>query len=1016
VPPLPDPLARLLPGAADPAAAEVALGRVAEALPPSTLEAALAAPEGPRALVTLCGASPFLADRLAADPSLVEWLLLSEGRVAPGAPTTPALGRQPGADELVGAVLPELGLEGGAAEPPSAETLMAALRRLKRREILRIAARDLLGLADLPATAAALADLAEAALEAAWRGVDARLARDYGRPDAEFAVVGMGKLGGRELNFSSDVDLIYVCSTLQGQTPGPRVVSTEVYFTRLAEGITRAMGAVTQDGFVFRVDLRLRPEGGVGGLVTGLRNAELYYEGWGQTWERAALVKARPVAGSRGLGDAFLRMVEPFVYRRYLDFTAIEEIRALKRRIDAEVRRGGQAGSNSPLWRGESPAARASAAAGNVKLGIGGIREVEFFVQALQLIHGGRQPSVRRRGTLEALGALAGRGLVRERDARALADAYVFLRTVEHRIQVVAERQTHVLPSDAGETLGLARRCGFPSVEAFRARLAEATASVSSVYRGLFREAGENAGEARWQELLAGDLEGGEVEARLASLGFAEPRRARENLRRLREGARTRASERSRRRLGQLAPRLLAEVTASPDPDMALGKLEAFIDAVGARSTYYALLQENPGTLALLVKLFGTSEFLANLLIRRPELLDALLAPEAHPARKSAEAMAAELDAALAEAPDHEARLDALRRFRHLEVLRVGLADVAGALDTFEVTDQLSALAEACLRAALRLAAGALRPRYGEPTTGHVVVGLGKLGGREMNYASDLDLLLIYGEPGETAAGPPARALTHHEYFARLLQRTVSLLATPTREGIAYQVDTRLRPSGNQGPLVTSAAGFERYHEESAALWERQALIKARVVAGDPGLARRVEAIVARFVYERALPPDAAAEIARLRSRMERELANEGRGRYNIKLGRGGLVDVEFLVQYLQLVHGRERPGVRTPGTLEAVGRLEAAGALPGADAAALAGSYRFLRRLENRLRIVHDRSINDLAGSGPELEKLARRLGVEGAGGGGDGLLAEYVRHTEAVRALYQRHMGAPAAGGQGS
>jgi glutamate-ammonia-ligase adenylyltransferase len=981
---LPAPLATLLPEAADPAAAEVALGRVMEALAPETLEAVLATPEGPRALVVLCGASPFLSDRLCAHPGLVEWLLLAE---APG--RGPALAHRPEAAEMLEPVLAELGLPG---TPPSADHLMSALRRLKRREILRIAARDLLGLADLAATAAALADLAEAALEGACRGVDARLAAAHGAPEAEFAVLGMGKLGGRELNFSSDVDLIYLASSFDGETPGPRPIPYELYFTRLAEGLTRAMSAVTADGFVFRVDLRLRPEGGVGGLVVPLRQAEIYYEAWGQTWERAALVKARPVAGSRALGEAFLAMVEPFVYRRYLDFTAIEEIRALKRRIDTEVRRGGQATSN-------------------VKLGVGGIREIEFFVQAIQLIHGGRTPSVRCRGTLEALEALAARGLVRERETAALAGAYVFLRTVEHRIQVVAERQTHLLPSSPDETARLARGLGFGGPEAFRARLAEVTATVSATYRGLFEEADESAEEAPWQELLSGALADAEVEARLAAAGFAEPAVARENLRRLQEGAGSaRASERSRRRLRQLAPRLLAAVAASPDPDMALGKLEAFIAAVGARSTYYALLQENPGTLALLVKLFGTSEFLATLLIQRPELLDALLAPDANPPVKARATMAEDLARALADGDDYEGQLDALRRFRHLEVLRIGLADVAGALDTFEVTSQMTALAETCLEAAIDLASEALAPRYGHPTTPYVVLGMGKLGGREMNYASDLDLLLIYGEVGETAAAPGGRVLTHHEYFAKLVQRTASVLATPTREGIAFHVDMRLRPSGNQGPLVTSLANFERYHAESAALWERQALIRARPVAGDAALARAVERIVTGFVYERPLPPHAAAGIHRLRVRMERELAKEGRGRYNIKLGRGGLVDIEFLVQYLQLERGRDLPGVRTPNTLEAIGRLEAAGVLAAADAAALAGSYRFLRRLENRLRIVHDRSINDLVGEGPELAKLARRLDTGAGSATGDDLIGEYTAHTENVRALYTRYMGAPA------
>ncbi|HWP34711.1 MAG TPA: bifunctional [glutamate--ammonia ligase]-adenylyl-L-tyrosine phosphorylase/[glutamate--ammonia-ligase] adenylyltransferase, partial [Thermodesulfobacteriota bacterium] len=889
---------------------------------------------------------------------------------------------------------------------PEPEGLLAALRRFKRRELLRIAVRDLLGLADLPATAAALADLADAAIETACRGVAARLVLEHGAPGAEFAVLGLGKLGGRELNFSSDVDLVYLCSTDQGETAGPRRIPLHVYFARLAEGVTRALSAVTELGFVFRVDLRLRPEGRAGSLVVPLRQAEIYYEGWGQTWERAALIKARPVAGSRALGEAFVRMVEPFVYRRYLDFTAIEEIRALKRRIDAELRRA-ELAAGGPLPRRGEPPGRLRAGGGNVKLGVGGIREIEFFVQALQLIHGGRVPAVRERGTLPALAALAARGLVRREEADRLAEAYVFLRTVEHRLQLVAERQTHVVPASPEALRPLARGLGFATVEAFQARLGEVTGRVSTLYRSLFRDGDdERPGEARWRELLAGGLPDEEVERRLAELGFADPARARENLRRLREGGpAARASERSRRRLTQLAPRLLAEIAAAPDPDMALAHLEAFIAAVGARSTYYALLQENPGTLSALVRLFGTSEFLSTLLIRRPDLLDALLLPEAAPPVRSPEEMAAALGAALAEAPDYERQLDALRRFRHLEVLRIGMADIAGVLDEEAVSRQLTALAETCLRAALDIAAAALAPRVGRPTTPYVVLGLGKLGGREMNYASDLDLLLVYGEPGETEPPPGGRRLTHQEYYARFVQRTVSVLATPTAEGVAFNVDMRLRPSGNQGPLVTSAAAFERYHAESAALWERQALIRARVVAGDPGLGERLAAAATRFVYERPLPPDAAAEIHRLRGRMERELARESAGRYNIKLGRGGLADVEFLVQYLQLVAGRADPGVRTPNTREAIERLAAHGVLPADAAARLVEAYRFLRRLENRIRIVHDRSIDELAETGPELARLARRLGQDRAA-----LVEAYRHHTEAVRALYERYLGAPA------
>jgi glutamate-ammonia-ligase adenylyltransferase len=895
--------------------------------------------------------------------------------------------------------------------------LFPLLRRFKYREMLRIAARDLGGLATLEEVTRELSALAAAALQVACEESRRLLVAEHGLPlvadsggEAELTVFGMGKFGGRELNFSSDIDLIYFYSSDQGATVGipdgsgglQGSISLHAFFVKQAEMITKAVSQVTEDGFVFRVDLGLRPEGKGGDVAVSLRSAEVYYELWGQSWERAAMLKARPVAGSIPLGEELLRRLEPFIHRKYLDYNLIEDMMAMKKKIDASLARE---------LEGEY----------NIKLGRGGIREIEFFIQALQLVYAGKKPELRERNSLKSLQLLKGAGLVGEEACASLAQAYRFLRTVEHRIQVVQERQTHNLPKKEEEFLALARRCGFLSPdggERFRAELEEQRATVSAVYGELFLSRDEKLKEEVRPEIyhfFDRSADPDLLKDMLAERRFKQVDLAYEHLLLLRDGPpRVFLTERARRLLEKIGPSILQEIFASPDPDMAMTNVERFFCSVGTRSTIYALLAENREVLRLIVSLFGMSEFLTKIFIGHPELLDSMVVRAAASTVKQREVMELELGDMLARAADFEEQLDVLRRYRHEEFLRIGMNDIYGRVGQTEITTQLTHLADVCLGAAAAIARQELvrfgTPRYreadgSEHEADFAVIGMGKMGGMELNYHSDLDIIYIYDHQGLTDG---VKQISNHEYFAKLGQKIIMILTTQTREGYVYKLDTRLRPSGNAGPLVTSLESFKTYHRDEAQIWERQALTKARVVLGGERLAEGIGEIIRHSVYGFGADEAARAEIHRLRMRMENEIAREKDGSYNIKTGRGGMVDVEFVVQYLLLKHGHTMPEIRSNNTLVALKAIRGAGIIGADEGETLLAGYKFLRRLENRLRIIHDYSMNDLGGTREYLDTLARRLGYDPKlRHPGEVLMAEYERTTEGIRGVYDRILG---------
>jgi [glutamine synthetase] adenylyltransferase / [glutamine synthetase]-adenylyl-L-tyrosine phosphorylase len=903
-------------------------------------------------------------------------------------------------------------LEPAVKHSQSLEDFCAALRRHKQREYLRIGARDLMPSVTMEETVRELTALADASLDAAYRFCRAEVEKDYGPlnlPGTEkpnrFVILGMGKLGGGELNFSSDVDVIFLYESDEGESAGgPKGKKTpREFFAEIGKRIIQAMGQVTEDGFVFRIDLRLRPLGANGPLVQSVSSAMLYYESWGQCWERAALIKARAVAGDKALGANFLKEIEPFIYRRYLDYTTVDELRHMKTRIENE------------LLTGEGKER-------NIKLGYGGIREIEFFTQALQLVNGGYEPKLRNPGTLPALAELARHKFISSDVRDKLTEAYRFLRQAEHKVQIVQEAHAHSIPHGTDAEQAYARRLGYKrngkltERELFWRDYRRQTKIVRGIFDRLFYGAqkemetkGTSATGSIWHDLDNQDL----ITKELANTGFADPAKAYQNLLAVRDGeVYAPPSQKRLKIMRNLGPALITEIAKSSDPDRALLNLSRFSQRIGGRTGFLTLLAENPETMRLLITLFADSQFLTDQFLNRPELIDTLIRVDLTRVKKTKDEMLAELRAALDETQDIETKLNVVRRHKTEEFIRIGLHDLGGAIELVEVLNQLSDLADACVQAALDLTLAEVAEKFGAvPASRFAVIGGGKLGGRELDYNSDLDLIFIYvaDENAESEGGSQGK-LPAHDYYVRVGQKLLSFLSAPTEEGIAYKIDMQLRPSGKAGPLVSPLGAFREYHKTSSLLWERQALIKTRRVAGDAALGKEVEKITEAFAYGRGLERSGIDEIHHLRMRMERELAGEDVTRFNLKKGRGGLVDIEFLTQMLQLTHGHRFPNLRRRETLRALKALHDEKILKSSEYRLLADGYLFLRRLDHRLRLARDQSIDAFEAEPGRLESIAKALGYNSKAEraepeSGQQLLRDYRSGREKIRACYERY-----------
>jgi len=964
-----------------PAEAEAGLrfDRFAEAAAAAGLVAANLSALAIEVLRCAVGRAPYLATLLVRDPERLV-------RVA----ADPYLRREKPrailADELLARLAAHGDLDGDA--------LGAELRRLRADELVRLGFRELeMGVPiEVGRELSRLADVCfDAAIRHGRKALDARYgpALDDDGNEVEFVVIGMGKLGGVELNFSSDVDVIYVYGTDDGSA-GER--SLHQYFTKLSRSITAALGEVTDEEVVFRVDLRLRPEGSRGAIANSLPSLERYYESFGRPWERQAWLKARPCAGSSRLGAEILAMLRPFVYPRTSGPEVIEQVRELNERIKTELVPGGiEAGFD-------------------VKNGIGGIREVEFFVQALQLVHGGHLPAIRSRTTLVALDQLLVAGLVTEGERRSLAHAYQFLRHLEHVLQLESGRQTQRLPVAASALETLARRLDLPDCEAFERMLADHTNVVAAAFATLGDE--EEGPSAELRSLLSGQL-GDDDEVRvLAELGFRDPTASHRALEQARATPASPLSPSATGVAARVAPQLMAEVVASAAPDQALGHVVELVRRRGSWALIWRLMDQAPALTRLLVSLFAISEYLSRLFVSNPELTDALLgAGRSSPSLAIDELRALAHPAQASEPNDDDAETEwnALAEFKSSQVLRIGLADIGSELDGDAICEELSKVADVCLERALELVLPPIQRRHGvarAPDGAPSVLSifaLGKLGGRELGYASDLDVVFVYSDDGDSDG---ERSIANVVYWTRIAQRLMGSLHALHPGGRLYDLDTRLRPSGRGGLLVSSWSQWQRYHREEARLWERQALTKLRFVAGDAALGRRVGDEVEAFLYGEAVDASRraryATEIGEMRDKIEQELGSRVHG-YDIKTGAGGIIDIEFAAQFLQLAHGHEVPALRSRRTTEV---LEAASTAALADRTALATlseGYRFLRRLEHRMRIVHDRPVHTLPAHPDELHILARRSGHDS----GESLRASFEHRTREIRLAYRQVLG---------
>ena len=788
-----------------------------------------------------------------------------------------------------------------------------ALRRWKRREILRIAARDLLGAADLPAVGQELAALAEVCLGCAL---------DLVEPDVRLAIIGMGKLGGSELNYASDVDVLFVHEG-DGSTA-----------EHAARALLATMSGPSPDGIVFRTDADLRPEGRSGPLSRTLDAYLAYYERWAQPWEFQALLKARPVAGDTDIASRFLDLVQPFVWPEVLDADAVRAVRAMKARSEGEMNRRGLAERE-------------------VKRGRGGIRDIEFAVQLLQLVHGRHDVSVRSPTTLDALAQLSDGGYIEMNDARQLDDAYRFLRTVEHRLQLQDEQQTHTLPTDIAARTRLARVLGYrdrgdeTALDLFEADYRGRQNRVRSIYERLFF--------APILDALAGAgaLTEAAVEERLAAFGFFDVARTRAALQELTQGL-TRRS----RVMQQLLPVILGWLSATPDPDLGLLQLRRLAEGEARSASLARTFRESPRSAERTCRLLGSSRLLGDALRRQPDFVEALGDDDALSREKSRDELVDEALGTLKWRTSVEDRRQGLRRFKRREFLRIGARDVLG-FAVIETTErELAALADACVEAALH----ALRPPLP-----FAVIGMGRLGGAELSYASDLDVLFVY--EGEGAADFRAA-----EGVAEQLVREIGGI---TPEGQTFRIDANLRPEGKRGPLARSLSAYQAYYERWAQTWEFQALLKSRPVAGDAGVAERFTALIEPFVYRDPFPDEAVRDVRRMKARIERERIPPNEDpRFHLKLGRGSLSDVEFTVQLIQLQHGARQPEIRATSTIDALHQLRATGLLEPVDADALEDAYRFCERARNARYLLTGKLGDALPTDGREARRLARLLG----------------------------------------
>ncbi|MTJ80144.1 MAG: bifunctional [glutamine synthetase] adenylyltransferase/[glutamine synthetase]-adenylyl-L-tyrosine phosphorylase [Telmatospirillum sp.] len=929
----------------------------------------------PRRLVdTIFGNSPFLSFCLIREPGLLR-TILTEGYDA-------------AADLL------RSDLAGIDALSVDGDTLMRRLRIAKRQWALLIGLADIAGAGGLDQVTGALSDLAERAvslvaahlLAKAHQNGDIHLAHpDDPARDSGLIILGMGKLGARELNYSSDIDLIILYDEPRIDYRGRR--SVQDFAVRLARELVRMMEERTAAGYVFRTDLRLRPDPGSTPLAVALEAAETYYEGFGQNWERAAMIKARPVAGDLAAGKSFIQFLRPFIWRKFLDFAAIQDIHSIKRQINAH--KGG---------------GKIAVAGHNIKLGRGGIREIEFFAQTQQLIRGGREPDLRTARTVDALAALAAAGHISGAAASELTEAYAFLRRLEHRLQMTDDQQTQTLPDAPAKLTALALFMGYSDPAAFSEALTAVLKRVETHYAGLFEDAPPLS--AGGNLVFTGGENDPETLKTITGLGFTQAGAVCGQIRGWHHGrVRATRSTRAREMLTELTPALLAALARTADPDAAFHRFDDFLGRLPAGVPLFALFAANPGLLDLVAEVMGDAPRLAESLSANTTLLDSVLSHDFFDPPPPRADLAAEVARVLDEPSDYQEMLDVARRWTSEQKFRIGIQTLRNLLDPEQAGRHLSDLAEAVLNALAPRVEAEFALQHGRiPGRGAALIAMGKMGSREMTATSDLDLILVYDMKDGLDSSDGPKPLAPSVYYGRLTQRIINALTAKSGEGALYEVDMRLRPSGNAGPIATSLEGFARYHAEMAWTWEHMALTRARVVTGDPALRIAIEEVIARTLSARRDPDKLLLDVADMRLRMARE--HKADTPWEVKHLRGGLVDIDFIAQYLELRWAADDPGMihtGTPAVLNAAMRRQR---LDPAMGDTLIEAFRLWSAIQQILRQTVEGHFSEATAPGRLKEILVRATGSTHF----DGLRARMSDSANAVCAIYDQLIEQPA------
>ncbi|WP_051482924.1 bifunctional [glutamate--ammonia ligase]-adenylyl-L-tyrosine phosphorylase/[glutamate--ammonia-ligase] adenylyltransferase [Thioalkalivibrio sp. HK1] len=857
----------------------------------------------------------------------------------------------------------------------SIEDLMESLRRFRRREMVRIAWRDIGGLAPLDETLRDTSELADAMIDSATRRLHEMQRVRLGTPIGEtsgkpqqMVVLALGKLGASELNFSSDIDLIFTWPE-NGQTEGGRrSVENERYFVQLARSLIRTLGEHTKDGFVYRVDMRLRPFGSQGPLAIAFGPMEEYYRNHGRDWERYAMIRARAVSGDQVLVAEFMDELRPFVYRRYLDFATLQSLRELKTVMEREVVLKGMEDS--------------------IKHGTGGIREVEFTAQAFQMVRGGRTPRLRHRQLIRVLTLVGELRLLPEEAVRNLIAAYRFLRAAENRLQQVADRQEHILPESDEERLRIAVGMGDADWKRFYERLNRHREAVAAQFAHVFGE--EKRGDEEEDDPLgsffsqeSADADPESERESLARAGFDDPEAVWEAIEKSRSIVISRTKGMiAQERLVRLAPDLLREIAKCDNVIETLERVMGVVESICGRSVYFVLLCERAVALSHFVRLCAASSRLSRIFARDPALLSELLDPKTLYTPPEPPGIAADIVRELPDEPNHEEELNGLMRARQANLLRVAAADVSQNAPLMKVSDYLTYIAEETLRAAVKLAWRDMVKRYGRPQTlpenvvspPYLIIAYGKLGGIELGYGSDLDLVFIHDDDS-TATTTGKRPTDLSTFYARLTQRLIHILTTVTPQGILYEVDPRLRPHGGKGVLVNSLDGYGVYLRESAWTWEHQALVRARPVAGDLALGKRFSALRREILLRERDDATLLEDVRGMRHKMRDNLAVRTPGVFDIKQGEGGIVDIEFLVQYVVLRRGSSLLGddIDFTDNIRLLEGFESAGLMPSEDIRTLAAAYLAYRRRWHQLYFLENPGLVDEGEFGDFPEKVTR-------------------------------------------